>query len=194
MNGKIIELTLDTCCYSKKTESLVRDLKELEKQGLIHLYYERWSKTEMDNWKGPAKPSIIHLMNVTSKCKNDACAIPAEIEGDINKKWEHLEKIRGFSSKEKKEIFTKVNKIINPAGLDGKKMLNKYGDARILAYHILRNRDIFVTLDEIAFFHNGKNRILEEEFPRLKIRMLNNELINEIKEMTKSNFRDNLNS
>lgn len=182
----MIKLTLDTSCFDKESESLFNELAKLQDDGLIDAWHELYTEIEKDRWISHDKERIMKLFYSFSKFKSDACTVPMEIAEDPQKSFEYVEKQRGYTTKELHEIHKKIDQIVYPEGFHGEKIVNKYVDNKILALHIVRGRDIFVTKDAVLFKKDKKYKLIEKEFPSIKIRLLNNEFIRELEEIVKS--------
>lgn len=179
----MIHITLDTSCFDRNSIKLVEELKNLENLSLVKVWREGYSDIETERWISPDKLIIEELTYTSTDVKSDAHFMPLEIAEDPIKSFEYLERQQGYTLKELNEVHIKIDKIIHPEGFHGKKAINKYIDGKILAKHIVRKRNIFVTKDKRGFINNGKKEKLEEEFPGLKVRILNENLIKELKQL-----------
>ncbi|MBI5398983.1 hypothetical protein HZB03_05965, partial [Candidatus Woesearchaeota archaeon] len=107
----MIKITLDTSCYDKKSGILLEELAKLQKDGLVELWHEIYSKSETDNWVSPYKERIMDLFYTFSKFKNDACAIPMKISNDSEKSHKYIEEKRGYTSCDLHRVHTKIDKM-----------------------------------------------------------------------------------
>lgn len=180
---KMIKLTLDTSCFDKKSIPLLYELAKFQKNGLVDVRHEPYSESEKERWVNPDKEKIIALFHEFSKFKSDACSIPINIIDNPKKSYVFVEKQRGYTFKKSHEIHTKIDQLTYPEGFLGRKNINKYIDNKILALHIVRGRDMFLTKDKMLFRKDQKYKLIEKEFPNIKIRLLNEESVRELKEL-----------
>lgn len=182
----MIKITLDTCCFDKHSLILIGELINLKNHGVIELYCDGLSKIEIDRWLYSEeltleeKIKIRDLLNENFKIKGNASFVPIDVAEDPLKSLQHFSQQQGYTIEELHNTHIKIDLILHPEGFDGKSGRNKYVDGKILAKHIMEKRDFFVTKDK-GFFKNGRKEKLEKAFPNIKIRILNEELIDELK-------------
>lgn len=179
----MINITFDTSCYEKKSFELFEKLKKLQDESLIKMWHEGLSVIETDRWTSVDKDKIMSLFHTHSDVKSNAYFVPIELADNPEISLKYAEKQLGYRVKELGEIHSKIDSIKHPEGFGGKTGLNKYIDGKLLALHIVRGRDFFVTKDERGFIKYGKQEKLEKAFLNLKIRILDEEFVTELKLM-----------
>jgi len=175
----MINLTLDTSCFEKNSVELIKELKTLENRG-IKVWHELYSEIETDRWINKGKDEIKELFHSHSNVKLDSSFIPSDIQ-EPQEILKFLEQKQGYTLDELHKVHVKIDRILHSEGFHGKNIRNKYIDGKLLAKHIVRKRDIFVTKD-YGFIKNNKKEKLEREFPNIKIRILDVDFIKELKE------------
>jgi len=180
LDNKMINLTLDTSCFDKKSAKHIEELKNLEKMGIIKIWHELYSEIETDRWNSMDKDKIKDLFHTHSNVKLDSSFIPSHLE-EPQEVLNYLEQKQGYKLEDLHNVHVKIDMILHPEGFHGKKSINKYIDGKLLAKHIVRKRDIFVTKD-YGFIKNGKKEKLEKEFPNIKIRILDDDFVKELKD------------
>lgn len=178
----MISVTLDNSCFDKTSFPLIKELIKLKRNNLIGLWIEGLTRLELERWKGFEDLGVKDLLDIDINLKYEAFHMPLEVAEDPIKLIQYSEQQAGYKLKDLNEIHISIDRIIHSEGFGGKKDINKYVDGKILAKHIIRNRTFFVTKDKSAFINNGKREKLEEKFPGLKIRFLNEEFIDELKQ------------
>lgn len=181
----MIKLTLDNSCVDENSIGFIKELIKLKNEGFIELYLDTFTQGEFQEWKDTWKIYIQKLINDNFKMTRHTPSIPIgvtdkEIINNPNLVYDYVDLELGYSITQLGTIHTKINKIMNPEGYEGKKSINKYVDEKILAKHIAEGRNIFVTNDN-DYFVNSRKEKLEKESPSLKIRRLDKSLIEELK-------------
>lgn len=175
----MINITFDTSCYEKESKKLFDKLKNLQQNGKIKMWHEGYSEIETERWVNPNNSEVKELFKTHSDRKIEALFMPLDIAEDSLKTLKYFDEKLGYTLKESNEVHTIIDKILHPEGFYGKTAINKYIDGKILAKHIVRKRSYFVTKDK-GFVKNCKKEKLEKQFPGLKIRILNEDLIDEL--------------
>ena len=175
----MIDITFDTSCYDKESKKLFDELRNLQKQGKIKMWHEGYSEIETERWISPNNSDVKELFRTHSDRKIEAFHIPVSIAEDMPKVSKYFDEQLGYTSKELNDAHTIIDDILHPEGFGGKTAINKYLDGKILAKHIVRKRNYFVTKDK-GFIKNDRKEKLEKQFPGLKIRLLNKDLIEEL--------------
>lgn len=179
--SKLRNITLDTSCMDKSSLRLLHKLKNLEKQDIIDIQHNVYAEIETNRWISDDKSKVQKTVNEVSKAILTAASIPLEAQKNSEKTVEYLEKHRGYSVNQLIKIESRVLNVLFPQGFHKNDIKSDYIDIRMLSEHIAGKRDIFVTKNKKHFITGGRKEKLEQEFPGLKIRFLNEELIEELK-------------
>lgn len=166
----MITLTLDTSCFNKRDENFLIELHNLEKSNLIEKYHEplAYIETRGGNVGFHEYPNE-KLLRIYSKYSSNVTTGPNNLEND-----------------DRAKLFDKLAKILFPEGISGKKRRSHFNDLQILASHIMKRRDFFITQNSNDFMTKGKKEKLEKKISGLKIRLMDDQLIKELKMLTKT--------
>lgn len=185
----MIKLTLDTSCFDKQSEKLINELNNLQEEGLIEIWHETYVEIEKEDWISTNKTAVMNQLHSVSKSKHDAFPVPANIMGDLEKLQEYIERQQGYTCEELHKIHSEIDRIVYPEIVYtnqeeyyDKHLVNKYLDNKMLALHIVRKRDIFVTKDKVLFREDEKYKKIEKKFST-KVRLFNQDFIRELKEL-----------
>ena len=191
----MIKITLDNSCFHENSWNLLSGLAELKKDGNVELIISHITNSELFAGRPKNKSdmekmykfrSIVKVWNITS-------VIPKELSGMPDEENKFMEEVKGYTKSGIDKIFKKIVEIIFPEGWSGNERngLNNYIDIKVLAQHIVRGGGIFVTKDEKLFFKNTNkgvtNKLIEDEFPNTKIRLLNEDVPIEIQKLILKN-------
>lgn len=183
----MIKINMDTSAFDKKEieagEGLIFELQKLDREEKILLYRESYVDKESMELKGDRGEKTYQWIRFNSRMHTRA------FWGPSNPSQEELvelqEKQQGFTFVEEKEIEKRVKKVLFKHNSSENLIEeNDHIDCRLLTLHIATKGDYFVTNNTKDFIRLGKRDIkaeLENEFPGLKIRELNETFINELK-------------
>lgn len=188
----MITMTLDTSCFDKteicNNNGLIIELSPLQQKGLVKLYRGCFTDIESARLKGKRGNTVREFIQGNSSRPHRNCFV--DINATEDEKRKQVEKNRGYTSEESNDVHKRIDSILrkycNENNLSG---LNDYIDVRLLGQHILEKRDIFLTKNTKDYITDGKRNIqseLENEFPDLKIRELNNDFLKELKGQLKN--------
>jgi len=179
MIRKPIAITVDTTAIEFHNPFL-KIFTEMVKKGVIEIYVDNYQFIEKCKWDDIKKrDEIIEWINRYTKTPIEAFSLaegaefPAEINLGLEKEQKIELKVRKIHSPEVKSLeFCKLSKFV---------------DFRILTTHIKNSRDYFVTNNTKDFIDYGKQKNkrreqFESAFPGLKIRKLDMQFIDELRE------------
>lgn len=185
-----IKITLDTCAIELENP-IINELMNFREQGLVKLFVEIYSELEKEKWTNIKREADLHW--ITRYCHQDPGAFTLPPNVDIVRA---IENARGYTFEDEINTDLKIRKIHSPEIKNigslppGKSGLGKYSDWQILTNHIMNKRDYFLTKNTRDFINKGRQmglrrKLLENQFPGLKIREPDQEFIKEIKEELK---------
>lgn len=178
----MISITLETSCLDFDKPEL-GELELLAKNKKVELWVEEVSKQEKEKWENKKKDKILQWIDNNTKI-NPITHMEIRTEIDFKNCIKHC---IDFS-----KIYIKVAGIHSQEHKDQKKFRklkfnneeNLRADWYICTMHILKGRDYFVTLDKKGFIGYDKQEKFEKTFDT-KFRLLDNNFINELKELVK---------
>lgn len=182
MAKKPITITLDTSTIDLNNPCL-KILTEMAERDIIEIYTDGYQFIEKCNWRDVKKRNeVTEWIHRHTKTPIEAFPLaegaefPVEVNSILKKEQEIELKVRKIHSQEVKSLeFCKLSKFV---------------DFRILTQHIKNGRDYFVTNNSKDFINFGKEKDkrrkqFENEFQGIKIRMLNEEFIEELENKIK---------
>ncbi|MBI2232742.1 MAG: hypothetical protein HYU56_02390 [Candidatus Aenigmarchaeota archaeon] len=191
----MFNLTLDTSCFSlrKEENSLLNELLELQADSKILLYYAPRTLQElmMSIAKKKELPKVIE-MKIKYRFRDvfrDYLENMDEIDPELE--WEdEFHEIGLFVTRVCLEITDKnviekleVSEENLRRYLDSQKNHNSHTDIDIFTFHVMNKGNIFLTKDVPLFVSNQKTRETLENKYNTKIRLLNKDFIEELKNM-----------
>jgi len=173
-----ISITLDTSCLHPDYPEL-EILASLEREGKVILFTEIVTELETLNWPDEEKKKkIIRWMQLYAKQHISPIHTAEELSLALEKYCDIHDKVVAIHSPEYRS-YKNLHK------LPSKKYLSKRNDWKICTYHILSNRDFFVTKNKNDFI-GKKDEKKKEKFEKkfnTKIRFLDENFIKELKEI-----------
>jgi len=197
----MITVTLDTNCFDKKCNKELTELRKLHAEKKIEVLVYLNAYLEKKQYKASEKESRIkHCRDMASMAGFKLEIYAKEIPDNKT-----IDEVLAYDKEKYNEIFKKVRKIHSPEyrgdkfktfkDLSLEKKINKLNDWQMLARHIYQNRNFFVTNDERGFIRENRKdtqdkrkKRFESEFSDLKIRRLNAEFIEELKDIYLKNI------
>jgi len=173
----MIKIGIDNSCIQIKFLPLLKKLKGFSNQKLIRVDTVSKTRRELRNWGKSHDDEIIQLIHsfvndvIWGGFIHDGLTQEEEIAV--------LDNYRGFTSKQRDAIQEELKKILLPYGFITKKPMNEAIDTIILAEHIARSADFFISNDNVYFVNNNVSKI-EEKFPNIKIRRFDEDFISEL--------------
>jgi len=180
----MIIVTLDTSCLNPNHPEL-DELAKLSLDGKITLYFEIPSEVETDKWKEwrgeEKKRKMLWWKNLYTK-QHDIVFKKGETPPLTDPKYD--------------KIFKKVKEIHSPLlgvtynfeDLSERNQKRVWVDWKLCAEHIYYGGDYFVTKNKTEFIDDGRKEKFETTFPT-KIRLLNKDFIDELKEIARDNMK-----
>ena len=116
------ELTLDTNCFSRNSEELLKQLKKLENLGKIRVWRELYSDIETEEWINKDLDEIRDQMHNYSRVMGGAICLPMEISEDSVASLKYVEEKRGYTTEDLHSIHLKIDKKLDSTRESGERV------------------------------------------------------------------------
>ena len=161
--------------------NLLNELSQLVTKNKIEIWVQKSSFEELERWETKKlKNQMIDWIKKYANIDTNSYTIQPKDDETVETLLNKI-KERANKSEQIKKIHSPKNRYPAPfENLNDSKKLRIRGDVDAFEKHIFNNRDYFVTLDLKDFIKNNRREEFEKKFGT-KIRLLNQDFINELK-------------